>query len=769
MPFAELSYDDFEFYEKLGDGSFGSVYRGRWKSQDKEVAIKKILSLGEEADVLCVLSHKHIIQFYGAVVQKPNFCLITEYAKFGSLYDYIGQNKLDFHQILNWSKQIAIGISYLHNEAPFKIIHRDLKSKNIVITGDMLVKLCDFGSSRLLKQTTKMSMAGTYPWMAPEVIQSMPVSETCDTYSYGIVLWEMLTGEVPFKGMEGVQVAWLVVVKEERLTIPSSCPIEFAKLLRSCWFKDPKTRPNFQEIQNILGAMCVNNELAEATNYFIENKLSWKYEIELTIERLKKVERHLSSKEKELQERELRLLQKERKMNLVKRLDKLDLNEWTATDVFIWLEDVGNEAVDLYQYAQVFRDNHINGKRLQKLTDGDLKEMAIMSFGHRKDLMEQITKLVDELEHLCHFPPLQKLANVEDDNTNHKTVNLTLLFGNHCLLGATAMDHKWKCYIEVAGDDDVLTAIKDVTFKQNEEQLTMTQPPFVMTKWKPAGHDNSPIFVDVIVSYESHIKKPRFTKHTHEVLVKVGGSVCQKTIELMVKQSSTEHISTTTDEGYSTPCPSVTSSRISSRISTTTNSTKLDLFNDESVAPPISWATKVKGGTPQSFAPRKISESKTDMACRSRDVTSSPLFFTRQGPLKSPHAIHYSGGVSPVTRSRANSQEKENENAANCEWTVVKTNREKQTEKRSTLRPNHPPGRGGGRYRDQYYRSKSDQTNTGRNDQNKPKKQFRSEGDTPRGGDRNRGSYRGRGRNSNSGSYTGNRNNNTASSSKDKS
>lgn len=109
--------------------------------------------------------------------------------------------------------------------------------------------------------------------------------------------------------------------------------------------------------------MCVNNELAEATNIFLDKKLDWKFEIEMTIERLKKVERSLSSKEKELQEREFRLFQKERKMNIVKRLNKMRLSEWDATDVFIWMEQLGNEAVDLYQYGQVFLENHINGRR----------------------------------------------------------------------------------------------------------------------------------------------------------------------------------------------------------------------------------------------------------------------------------------------------------------------------------------------------------------------------------------------------------------------
>ena len=134
-------------------------------------------------------------------------------------------------------------------------------------------------------------------------------------------------------------------------------------ILKSHFILRLQTRPNFHEIQSILGCMCVNDELAEATNSFLNKKLDWKYEIEMTIERLKKVERSLTSKERELQERELRLLQKERKMNIAKRLNKTHLSDWEPTDVFIWMEQLANEAVDLYQYAQVFLENHINGRR----------------------------------------------------------------------------------------------------------------------------------------------------------------------------------------------------------------------------------------------------------------------------------------------------------------------------------------------------------------------------------------------------------------------
>ncbi len=141
----------------------------------------------------------------------------TEYASLGSLYSHLADpaNVVDFKQILTWARHVALGINYLHNEAKVKVIHRDLKSKNCVICDGMIVKLVDFGASRFHGSTAMMTMAGTFPWMAPEVILGEPVSEKCDTFSYGVVLWELLTREVPFKGVDGIQVAWAVVEKNE--------------------------------------------------------------------------------------------------------------------------------------------------------------------------------------------------------------------------------------------------------------------------------------------------------------------------------------------------------------------------------------------------------------------------------------------------------------------------------------------------------------------------------------------------------------------------
>ncbi|XP_061879624.1 mitogen-activated protein kinase kinase kinase 20-like [Entelurus aequoreus] len=308
--FVQIKHQDLLFYENCGGGSFGSVYRALWVSQDKEVAVKKLLKIDKEAEILSVLSHKNIIQFYGAVLESPNYGIVTEYASGGSLYEFLSSEQseeMDMEQIMTWAIQIAKGMHYLHAEAPIKVIHRDLKSRNVVMTADRVLKICDFGASKFLCHTTHMTVVGTFPWMAPEVIQSLPVSETCDTYSYGVVLWEMLTREVPFKGFEGLQVAWLVVEKQERLTIPTCCPASFAELMRKCWQAEPKERPQFKQVLVTLETMANDSRLPDQCNSFLHNKDQWRCEIESTLERLRKLERELYSKEKELEERERRL------------------------------------------------------------------------------------------------------------------------------------------------------------------------------------------------------------------------------------------------------------------------------------------------------------------------------------------------------------------------------------------------------------------------------------------------------------------------------
>ncbi|KAM6077665.1 mitogen-activated protein kinase kinase kinase 20 isoform 2-T2 [Theristicus caerulescens] len=417
--FVQIRFDDLQFFENCGGGSFGSVYRARWISQDKEVAVKKLLKIEKEAEILSMLSHKNIIQFYGAVIEPPNYGIVTEYASAGSLFDYINSNKseeMDMDHIMTWATDIAKGMHYLHMEAPVKVIHRDLKSRNVVIAADGVLKICDFGASRFHSHTTHMSLVGTFPWMAPEVIQSLPVSETCDTYSYGVVLWEMLTREVPFKGLEGLQVAWLVVEKNERLTIPSSCPRSFAELMHQCWEADSKKRPSFKQIISILESMSNDSSLPDQCNSFLHNKAEWRCEIEATLERLKKLERDLSFKEQELKERERRLRMWEQKLTEQSNtplLPSFDICAWTEEDVFFWMQQLtrkGDASGEMSVYASLFKEHHITGKRLLLLEEEDLKDMGIVSRGHIIHLKTAIEKLTHDYLNLFHFPPLIKAS-----------------------------------------------------------------------------------------------------------------------------------------------------------------------------------------------------------------------------------------------------------------------------------------------------------------------------------------------------------------------
>uniref|UniRef100_A0A8C1UGW9 Sterile alpha motif and leucine zipper containing kinase AZK n=1 Tax=Cyprinus carpio TaxID=7962 RepID=A0A8C1UGW9_CYPCA len=508
--FVQIRFDDILFYENCGGGSFGSVYRARWLSQDKEVAVKKLLKIEKEAEILSVLSHRNIIQFYGAILEAPNYGIVTEYASGGSLFDYLSSAEsedISMKQIMTWAMDIAKGMHYLHAEAPFTVIHRDLKSRNGIT-------ICDFGASKFHSHTTHMSLVGTFPWMAPEVIQSLPVSETCDTYSYGVVLWEMLTREVPFKGLEGLQVAWLVVEKNERLTIPSSCPASFACLMRSCWVTEPKDRPLFKHILSTLESMWSDSHLPEECNTFLHNKAEWRCEIEATLDRLKRLERDLSTKEQVLKERERRLKMWERKLieqSNIPLLPNLAIHSWTEEHVVgrIFLSDG-----ELQQYANIFKQNHITGQRLLLLSETDMRDLGVTSKGHIIHLKTEIEKLTHDYLNLFHFPPLIKEAEEEW----RKTVNLELVFGYHWKAGTGQTDCKWKMYMELDGDEVAIAYIKDVTFNANRPDvdiLKMTKPPFVMDKWI-VGISGTQT-VDCTVNYESNVRSPKCTRHEHRV------------------------------------------------------------------------------------------------------------------------------------------------------------------------------------------------------------------------------------------------------------
>ncbi|XP_017287199.1 mitogen-activated protein kinase kinase kinase 21 [Kryptolebias marmoratus] len=313
IPFGELVLEEI-----IGVGGFGKVYRGTWK--DQEVAVKAArqdpdeditataAGVKQEAKLFSMLQHPNIIKLEGVCLEEPNLCLVMEYARGGTLNRALTGRRIPPHILVNWAVQIARGMHYLHEEAVVPIIHRDLKSSNILLLeiienddiGRKTLKITDFGLAREWHKTTKMSAAGTYSWMAPEVIKCSLFSKGSDVWSYGVLLWELLTGEVPYRGIDGLAVAYGVAVNKLTLPIPSTCPEPFAKLMEECWDQDPHVRPSFSCILEQLSAI---EEAVMATmpqDSFHSMQDDWRVEIQEMFDELRTKEKELRSREEEL-------------------------------------------------------------------------------------------------------------------------------------------------------------------------------------------------------------------------------------------------------------------------------------------------------------------------------------------------------------------------------------------------------------------------------------------------------------------------------------
>ncbi|XP_059461463.1 serine/threonine-protein kinase STY13-like [Corylus avellana] len=251
--------------EAFAQGAFGKLYRGTYNGED--VAIKILErpenDLGraqlmeqqfqQEVMMLATLKHPNIVRFIGACRKPMLWCIVTEYAKGGSVRQFLTKRqnrsvplKLAVKQALD----VARGMAYVHG---LGLIHRDLKSDNLLIFTDRSIKIADFGVARIEVQTEGMTPeTGTYRWMAPEMIQHRPYTQKVDVYSFGIVLWELITGHLPFQNMTAVQAAFAVVNKGVRPNIPGNCLPVLSEIMTRCWDANPDVRPPFAEVVRML-------------------------------------------------------------------------------------------------------------------------------------------------------------------------------------------------------------------------------------------------------------------------------------------------------------------------------------------------------------------------------------------------------------------------------------------------------------------------------------------------------------------------------------
>ncbi|XP_020682291.1 probable serine/threonine-protein kinase DDB_G0282963 isoform X2 [Dendrobium catenatum] len=255
----EILWEDLTIGEQIGQGSCGTVYHALWYGSDVAVKVfskqeysdELIFSFRQEVSLMKKLRHPNILLFMGAVLSPERLCIVTEFLPRGSLFRLLQRNaaKLDWRRRAHMALDIARGMNYLHHCNP-PIIHRDLKSSNLLVDKNWTVKVGDFGLSRLKHETylTTQTGKGTPQWMAPEVLRNEPSDEKSDVYSFGVILWELVTETIPWDNLNSMQVVGAVGFMNQRLELPKELDSRWVSIIESCWHIDPHCRPSFQDL-----------------------------------------------------------------------------------------------------------------------------------------------------------------------------------------------------------------------------------------------------------------------------------------------------------------------------------------------------------------------------------------------------------------------------------------------------------------------------------------------------------------------------------------
>lgn len=322
-----IKFEELKMGNLLGSGGFGSVFKAIWRNDIVAVKVAhKDLNDNEsqliwqkahrEARLFHSLKHKNIVNMFGVSRTLQNsFCLVMEYCGGGTLFEMLQRHSrsLSAEILVNWAIQISRGMLYLHEEAPVPLVHRDLKSSNILIKdtvvndnlGEVCLKITDFGLAREADASAALRASvwcGTYAWMAPEIIRSYCYTKASDVWSFGVVLWELLTGEIPYKNIDGLAVAYGIAVQQLKLPIPSSCPPYLTNIMQTCWSLEPHKRPSFGELLQNLVEFSRNLDNVEKRQSMQQVQKDWRVEIQRLFQDIKCLEKELAQKELELRE-----------------------------------------------------------------------------------------------------------------------------------------------------------------------------------------------------------------------------------------------------------------------------------------------------------------------------------------------------------------------------------------------------------------------------------------------------------------------------------
>ena len=265
----EIELDSVE-EQPFAKGAMSMVHRGKY--QGDTVVLKKTSLVGmfavdrakvmkafaTELSIMTQLRSPRIVSVIGAVTVDSSYLgLVLEYCEGGTLREALAADDyataVDEAQRRRWLSDIAMGLAYLYSKG---VEHRDLKTLNVLLDASrQRCKVSDFGLSKseslntAATQSTMGGAKGTPAYMAPELLDSNTFTEETDVYAYGMIVFEVLTGENPWRGLNQMQIMMQVCIKKERPTIDVDAPADLAALMRRCWDHEPDARPTFAAIK----------------------------------------------------------------------------------------------------------------------------------------------------------------------------------------------------------------------------------------------------------------------------------------------------------------------------------------------------------------------------------------------------------------------------------------------------------------------------------------------------------------------------------------
>lgn len=262
----------------IGTGACGSVHEAIWRGTlcavkilhaSRQVSASSVETFKKEVEFMSGMTdHKGVLKILAACLEPPTMCIITELAEEGSLHSVLHERCLrpEYKTLLDISSQIADAIAFCHEK---NLVHRDLKTHNILLNSNNRVVVADFGLAVNMDSNTMLSggssVMGTSSYMAPEQFSASKIDAKCDSYAFGCILWECITGRQPWEECNNLmQIVMAVGVERRRPPLPRGIPAPLASIIRECWRHNPSLRPGMKEIAERLHTLRREEEQALA-------------------------------------------------------------------------------------------------------------------------------------------------------------------------------------------------------------------------------------------------------------------------------------------------------------------------------------------------------------------------------------------------------------------------------------------------------------------------------------------------------------------------